>query len=97
MISDDHIATSLINNILEDADVDIVITLLIIRKDDPSVPLCGFTNVNYHAITADGNHVIGEVQVINHYNFDKFALFYIAYAFANQAFLKETGIGGGIR
>jgi hypothetical protein len=97
MNSDDHVATSLINNILEDAGVNIVIPLRIIGKGDPNVLLRGL-NVNaimdYHAIADDGQHVVVEMQAINHDNFDRHDLFYAASAFANQAFLREPRIGG---
>ncbi|MDR2806791.1 MAG: Rpn family recombination-promoting nuclease/putative transposase [Puniceicoccales bacterium] len=95
MISDDKVATSLINCVLQDVGVDRITPLRIVAKGDPKAPLRGL-NVNammdYHAITADGRHVVIEMQMVRQDSFDRRALFYAASAFVNQVFLKEENV-----
>ncbi|MDR2371957.1 MAG: Rpn family recombination-promoting nuclease/putative transposase [Puniceicoccales bacterium] len=86
MLSDPEIAESLINELFKS------IHLAPIRIADEGrleVPLQGhgsFTGVDYHAITTKREHIIIEMQMIRHDNFDKRVLFYAASTFANQEF-----------
>ncbi|MDR2371891.1 MAG: Rpn family recombination-promoting nuclease/putative transposase [Puniceicoccales bacterium] len=86
MLSDPEIAESLTNELFKS------IHLAPIRIADEGrleVPLQGhssFAAMNYHAITTKREHIIIEMQMIRHDNFDKRVLFYAASTFANQEF-----------
>jgi predicted transposase/invertase (TIGR01784 family) len=86
MMSDPQIAESLVNELFKS------INLAPVRLADQGrleVPLQGhgsFATMDYHAITANREHIIIEMQMIRHDNFDKRVLFYAASTFANQEF-----------
>ncbi|MDR2372330.1 MAG: Rpn family recombination-promoting nuclease/putative transposase [Puniceicoccales bacterium] len=90
MMSDNRIATALINEIFRDMKVvDIATPIQIISKGETRIPLQGKRSnaiLDYHAIIDNRDHVIIEMQIIRHNNFDKRALFYAASTFANQEF-----------
>ncbi|MDR2812883.1 MAG: Rpn family recombination-promoting nuclease/putative transposase, partial [Puniceicoccales bacterium] len=86
MMSDPKTAESLINELFKS------INLAPVKLTDHGrleVPLQGhgsFATMDYHAITANREHIIVEMQMIRHDNFDKRVLFYAASTFANQEF-----------
>ncbi|MDR0740705.1 MAG: Rpn family recombination-promoting nuclease/putative transposase, partial [Puniceicoccales bacterium] len=90
MMSDNRIATALINEIFRDMKVvDMATPIQIIGKGETKIPLQGKRSnavLDYHAIIDNRDHVIIEMQIIRHDNFDKRALFYAASTFANQEF-----------
>jgi predicted transposase/invertase (TIGR01784 family) len=90
MMSDNHIAAALINEIFRDMKVVNTATpIRIIGKGETKIPLQGKRSnatLDYHAIIDNYDHVIIEMQIIRHDNFDKRALFYAASTFANQEF-----------
>jgi hypothetical protein len=96
MISDDCVAATLIGDIFRDMKVmDMSTTIQIIGKGETKIPLQGKRSnaiMDYYAIIGNREHVIIEMQIIRHDNFDKRSLFYAASTFANQEF--EGGVNG---
>jgi predicted transposase/invertase (TIGR01784 family) len=90
MMSDNRIAEALIGDVSRDIKViDGATPVQIIGKGEIKIPLQGKRSnaiMDYHAIIDDYNHVIIEMQITRHDNFDKRALFYAASTFANQRF-----------
>jgi predicted transposase/invertase (TIGR01784 family) len=90
MMSDNRVATALISDIFRDMKVvNMATPIQIIGKGETKVPLQGKRSnaiLDYHAIIDNRDHVIIEMQIIRHDNFDKRALFYAASTFANQEF-----------
>jgi hypothetical protein len=86
MLSDPQIAESLVNELFKS------LHLAPIRLAHPGrleVPLQGhgsFAAMDYHAVTTNREHIIIEMQMIRHDNFDKRVMFYAASTFANQEF-----------
>jgi hypothetical protein len=87
-MSDSEIAQALINELfnrvgLTPVEIDTT------RHGRLEVPLQGhrsFGAMDYHAVTSKREHIIIEMQVIRHNNFDRRVLFYAALTFANQEF-----------
>ncbi|MDR1906824.1 MAG: Rpn family recombination-promoting nuclease/putative transposase [Puniceicoccales bacterium] len=95
MMAKEDIAQTLINDIFRDTNavaVDKHLPLPLVTKLIPgeiSIPLRGKKSnaaMDYHAITENRDHIIIEMQMIHHDDFDRRALFYAASAFANQNF-----------
>jgi hypothetical protein len=86
MMSDPQIAESLINELFKSIDLAPVRVADQGRLDIPLQGHGSFAAMDYHAITANREHVIIEMQMIRHDNFDKRVQFYAASTFANQEF-----------
>jgi hypothetical protein len=86
MLSDPEIAESLINELFKSIHLA---PIRIAKQGRLEIPLQGhgtFAAMDYHAITTKREHIIIEMQMIRHDNFDKRVLFYAASTFANQEF-----------
>ncbi|MDR1366972.1 MAG: Rpn family recombination-promoting nuclease/putative transposase, partial [Puniceicoccales bacterium] len=90
MMSDNRVAAALISEIFRDMEVvNRATPIQIIGKGETKIPLQGKRSnaiLDYHAIIDNRDHVIVEMQIIRHDNFDKRALFYAASTFAYQEF-----------
>jgi predicted transposase/invertase (TIGR01784 family) len=86
MLSDPQIAESLVNELFKSIHLA---PIRISEEGRLDIPLQGhgsFAAMDYHAITTNREHIIIEMQMIRHDNFDKRVLFYAASTFANQEF-----------
>jgi hypothetical protein len=90
MMPDDRVAMALIGDIFRDMKVmDMSTTIQIIDKGETKILLQGKRSnaiMDYHTIIGNRGHVIIEMQIIRHDNFDKRSLFYEALTFSNQEF-----------
>jgi hypothetical protein len=93
MMSDDCVAAALIGDIFRDMKVmDMSTAIQIFGKGETKISLQEKRSnaiMDYHAIIGNRNHVIIEMKIIRHDNFDKRLLFYAASTFANQEFEWE--------
>jgi predicted transposase/invertase (TIGR01784 family) len=98
MMSDLEIAEELVNSLFVDigsyAKVKID-PVEITSVGEVNIPLQGKkanATMDFHGITKNRDHVIIEMQMLHHDNFDRRALFYAASTFANQHFESGNGI-----
>ncbi|MDR1435014.1 MAG: Rpn family recombination-promoting nuclease/putative transposase [Puniceicoccales bacterium] len=87
MLSDPDTAETLINELL--GHVGVAPVTIATNQERLEIPLRGynsFASMDYHAISERREHIIVDMQVIHHTNFDKRVLFYAASTFANQEF-----------
>ncbi|MDR0740151.1 MAG: Rpn family recombination-promoting nuclease/putative transposase [Puniceicoccales bacterium] len=96
MMSDVGIAQALVNSLFADiskvagTEIDPV---EIKSVGEVTIPLRGKkanATMDYHGITSKEDHVIVEMQMMHHDNFDKRALFYAASTFVNQEFPRRS-------